>query len=117
VPATLAESPDQNLSSRVTLRRMDERDAKQRQVIARLDGGAPATLLWGDQVTTEVAPGEHVLRTNNTLVWKKVPFTIGPGEHLEFELINAPGRLTLGFLALIGVAPLYLTVERRGKTS
>jgi len=61
----------------------------------------------------QVTAGSHVLRANNTLFWKRVPFTIEPGEHLEFSLINRAGRLTLGFLAVMGVAPLYLDIERR----
>jgi hypothetical protein len=69
--------------------------------------------MFGQTVTFEVKPGLHVLRANNTLFWKKVSFAVEPGEHLEFVLINRAGRLTIGFLALMGVAPLYLTIERR----
>lgn len=102
-----------DLRTLVTLVRTHGTDAQQRQVLVRVDDGPTATLMFGDQVTREVAPGRHLLRVNNTLVWKRVPFTIEPGEHLEFQLINRPGRLTLGFLALLGVAPLYLAIERR----
>ena len=35
-----------------------------------------------------------------------------PGERVRFVFANRPGRWTLGFLSLIGVAPLFLTVER-----
>lgn len=106
-------SEDQGLVARVTLARTDARDAQQRQVLARVDDGPTATLLFGDHQTIEVAPGQHVLKANNTLVWKRMPFAIEPGEHLEFQLINRPGRLTLGFLALLGVAPLFLSIERK----
>ena len=99
--------------SRVTLSRSDTRDSQQRQVEARLDDGPAATLMYGESRTFEVKPGAHVLKAHNTLVWKRVPFDIGEGEHVEFQLINRPGRFTLGFLALLGVAPLFLTIERR----
>jgi hypothetical protein len=99
----------------VTLTRAANGDAKQRQVLARIDDGEVATLMWGDAVTRAVQPGRHVLRANNTLVWKRLEFSIEPGEHVEFELINRPGKLTLGFLAVLGVAPLYLTVEERSR--
>lgn len=97
----------------VTISREHAQDAQQRQVLVRIDDGGTSTLMFGDRITVEVTPGSHVLRANNTLFWKRVPFTIEPGEHLEFTLINRAGRLTLGFLAVIGVAPLYLDIERR----
>lgn len=104
-------------ASRVTLARTDERDGKQRQVLITIDGGPTTTLMYGDQHEVAIEPGPHVLKANNTLVWKRVPFEVGAGEHVEFQLINRPGRLTLSFLALLGVAPLYLEVERRTKAS
>lgn len=118
MPAVALLEPDhQNLRARVTVTRTDERDARQRQVFARIDKGETSTLVWGDAVTLDVAPGPHVLKVNNTLVWKSLEFTAASGEHVEFQLVNAPGKLTLGFLVLLGVAPLYLTIERRSKRS
>jgi hypothetical protein len=97
----------------VTISRTHADDVRQRQILARIDDGPVATLMFGDRVTRELVPGGHVLRVNNTLFWKKIAFTIESGEHLEFVAINRAGRMTLSFLALLGVAPLYLTVERR----
>lgn len=104
-------------ASRVTLARTDDRDGRQRQVLARIDGGPTTTLMYGDRHEVTLEPGAHLLKVNNTLVWKRVPFEVSPGEHVEFLLINRPGRFTLSFLALLGVAPLYLEVERRTKAS
>jgi hypothetical protein len=108
-----ADRDGSNLRSFVTFRRDAENDAKQRQIIVRIDDAPASTLMFGETVTVEVPPGSHVLRANNTLFWKRESFSIEPGEHLEFALVNRAGRLTLGFLALIGVAPLYLDVMRR----
>lgn len=105
--------PDAKAVARVTFARSDPRDSQQRQVEARLDDGPVSTLMYGESRTFEVSPGTHVIKANNTLVWKRQPFDIRAGEHLEFQLINRPGRFTLGFLALLGVAPLFLTIERR----
>jgi hypothetical protein len=102
-----------DLRCRVTLSREHQADARQRQVLVRIDEGPTSALMFGDRITVEVDPGSHTLRANNTLFWKRVPFTIEPGEHLEFTLINKAGRLTLGLLAVIGVAPLYLEIDRR----
>ncbi|MCC7007915.1 MAG: hypothetical protein IT184_03790 [Acidobacteria bacterium] len=99
--------------ARVTIARTSADDVQQRQVIVSIDDGPKATLLFGDTVTFTVDPGEHVLRTNNTLVWKKTPFSVQPGESVEFAVANRATRFTLGFLSLLGVAPLYLTIERK----
>lgn len=104
---------DPDVRALVTISRDHANDSQQRQVIARIDDGASSTLLYGDRVTVEVPPGSHLLRANNTLFWKRAAFTIEAGEHLEFVLINRAGRLTLGFLAVMGVAPLFLDIERR----
>jgi hypothetical protein len=97
----------------VTISRRHDGAVRIRQVIARIDDGAPATLMHGDAVTVEVPPGRHLLRANNTLVWKRVAFNVEPGEHLEFVLINRAGRFTMGFLVIMGVAPLLLRIETR----
>lgn len=89
-----------------------EGDVAQRQVYVSLDGDRLATLLFGGRVEREIAPGPHRLRLNNTLVWKTIAFTAAPGERVEFRFANRAGRFALPFLALLGVTPLYLTVER-----
>lgn len=113
VPAGNPVEADDDLRTRVTIRRDSPADAQQRQVLIRLDDGPTSTLLYGDRVTIDVLPGQHLLRVNNTLFWKRERFSIEPGEHLEFVIINRAGRMTLGLLALMGVAPLYLEIERR----
>ena len=72
-----------------------------------------ATLLFGESVTHEVAPGPHKLTLNNALVRKTLRLEAQPGREIEFVFANRPGRFTLGFLALRGVAPLFLSIERR----
>jgi len=37
----------------------------------------------------------------------------GSRTHLEIQVVNRPGRFTLGFLSPMGVAPLFLSVEQR----
>ncbi len=100
-------------TARVTLTRTSAADVGQRQVVVRVDDQAGANLLFGETITRDLAPGEHVLRVHNTLVWKKVPFRVTAGEQVEFLIVNRPGRFTLGFLSLMGVAPLFLSIERR----
>jgi hypothetical protein len=100
-------------AARVTVSRADDRDVQQRQIYARIDDAATRTLMFGDSFTIEVAPGAHTLKTNNTLYWKSVEFTVEPGEHVEFAVINQSSKLSFGFLALLGAGPLKLVIERR----
>jgi len=97
----------------VTVTRNLPEDVGQRQVYVSLDGQPWATLLFGQSATRELQPGRHQLRANNTLVWKTVPFDATPGEHVHFDLANRPGRWSFSVLALLGVGPLFLTIERR----
>ena len=99
--------------AQVTIRRDADNDVRQRQVLVSIDDGPRATLMFGDAVTLEVAPGAHTLKTYNTLVKKNVDFTAAAGEQIAFQVSNHAGRLTLGFLSLVGVAPLFLTITRK----
>src|SRR5262245_20669472 len=101
------------MPARVTVTRDAANDVRQRQVLVSIDEGPRATLMFGDSVTLEVSPGTHTLKTYNTLVKKNVDFTASDNEEIVFQISNHPGRMTLGFLSLIGVAPLFLTVTRK----
>ena len=107
-PALLADAP-----ARISVYRTHDEDIRQRQVVVRVDDAPPATLMFGESYTKELPAGPHRLKLHNTLVTKKIDFTAAPGEHVEFDVINKPGRSTLGFLSLLGVAPLFLVVKRR----
>ena len=102
-----------DLRALVTVSRTHPADCQDRQVIVRLDDGARATLVFGQSFTIEVQPGAHHLRAHNTLMWRNVHFTIEPGEHLDFIMINSARWWTAGMVGVLGAAPLFLTVERR----
>ena len=101
-------------TSKVTIRRDHRADARERQVYARIDSGRTQTLMFGDLFTIDVVPGVHRLRTNNTLFWKTLQFSVKPGEHVELILINRciwdGMRGLLEFFA--GAVPLKLQIER-----
>lgn len=99
--------------ARVRFSRTDATDVQQRQIYVRIDDGPSHTLVFGDAVTVDVPAGAHRLRANNTLFWKSLEFSVAAGEHIEYALINRSGVVGLGFLALLGVAPLTLSIERR----
>jgi hypothetical protein len=80
--------------------------------VVSVDGQPLATLLFGNEVTREVAPGPHRLRAHNTLFWKTLEVDLEPGEHARFIVVNRAGTGTLSLLGLLGVGPLYMTFER-----
>src|SRR5215207_4723227 len=99
-------------TSRVVLTRRAVDDVKQRQVFVSIDGETVATLLFGDSVAIDVAPGQHRLRAHNTLVWKNASVDLKAGEEAWFRIVNRPGPGTYAMLSLLGTGPIYLTFER-----
>lgn len=99
-------------AARLTISRKSSRDAQQRQVFLSLDGAPLRDLLYGESITREIAPGRHVLKANNTMVWKTVEFAAAAGEEVRFSAINYSGKGFWVLTAFFGVAPLYLAIER-----
>jgi hypothetical protein len=98
--------------ARLIVTRTSRDDVGTRQIILSLDGEPWATLLDGQSATRDIAPGPHRLRAYNTLVWKTVEFDVAPGESVRFSAVNRAGRGTAALIALLGVGPLYVTLER-----
>ena len=103
---------DELFPSAVTITRTSQEDFKSRQLVVSIDGAHVATLLWGDSITRELAPGRHRLRVHNTLVWKTVEFTLAPREQVFFEAINRSGISTNVLLPVLGMGPLFVTLKR-----
>ena len=103
---------DARFPAAVTITRTSQSDHGTRQMVASIDGVTVATLMWGDSITCELEPGPHRVRVHNTLVWKTVDFTLAPGEQVFFEAINRFGPGTLTMALLLGVGPLYVTLNR-----
>jgi hypothetical protein len=97
----------------LTIVRTSNEDFKDRQIYLTLDDQKVGTLMFGETFTTELDPGPHRLKFNNTFVWKTIDFDVKLGEQVRFEVINRPGKLTYPMLLIVGVGPLYLTVRRR----
>ena len=87
-------------------------DCGQRQVYVDLDGQRLGNLLDGERFVQPITAGRHVLKLNNTLVWKTIEFDAADKEIVEFRFANKAGRFALPFLAVMGVAPLYLEIQR-----
>jgi hypothetical protein len=96
----------------ITVERTSDTDVQHRQIILRIDDEPFATLLFGKSATKTIEPGRHRLRADNTLVKKSIEFDVAPGEHARFRVINRPGRWTYLLVTLLGVGPIYLTIER-----
>lgn len=98
--------------ARLTVERTDADDVRTRQVVVSLDGDPLATLLFGQRVSKEIQAGSHRLRAHNTLVWKTIEFDAKPGEHVRFQTVNRAGLGSTALVALLGVGPLYVTLQR-----
>jgi hypothetical protein len=98
--------------ARITVTRKSSKDVRVRQIYISVDGRNVAELLFGDSVTTDVDPGPHRIRANNTLVWKTVQCDLKPGEHARYTVVNRPGFLSFTMLSLLGGGPIYLSLER-----
>lgn len=98
--------------ARLLVTRDREEDVRNRQVFVSLDGTSVGDLLFGEQLTREIAPGRHTLRVHNTLFWKTIEFDAAAGEQVHFSTVNYAGRGFLNLALIIGVAPLFLKVER-----
>ena len=99
--------------ARLTVSRNLPIDVQQRQIFVALDGQPFATLVFGQEKSREIPAGPHQLKIHNTLVWKTIDVDVQPGEQLHFDVANKAGRFVLGALALLGVGPLFLVVEKR----
>src|SRR6478672_3052396 len=98
--------------ARLTVERTSPDDVRTRQVVVSLDGEPLATLLFGQWTTRDISPGRHRLRAHNTLVWKTVEFDAAPNEQVRFSAVNRAGLGSMALVALLGVGPLYVTLER-----
>src|SRR5215217_7985882 len=96
----------------ITITRKNPADVRDRQIVVSLDGERVATLMYGVEVSREVAAGPHRLRAHNTLFWKTIDLDLAPGEHARFKVINRAGMGTYSLLGVLGVGPLFLTFER-----
>lgn len=99
-------------SARLLVTRNSERDVKNRQVFVSLDGTSIGDILFGEQLDRPVTPGWHRMRIHNTLFWKTIEFEAAAGETVHFNTVNYAGKGFLHFVLIIGVAPLFLAVER-----
>lgn len=98
--------------SMLTVRRTSRDDVQDRQVYLSVNGEDWATLLYGREVTREIAPGRHTLKANNTLVRRTVTFDVKPGEHVRYQCINKAHWTAMMFMAFLGAAFLTVTLVR-----
>ena len=104
--------PDEPRTARLLITRSSERDVRTRQIFVSLDRASIGDLLFNDRLERDIEPGSHHVRIHNTLFWKTIYFDAKPGETVHFETVNYAGKGFLNLVLIIGVAPLFLAVER-----
>ena len=103
---------DDSRTARLTVERNGPDDVRTRQMVVSLDGVRIATLLFGERTALEIPAGDHRLRVHNTLVWKTVTFAAGANEHVRFRVVNRAGLGSMTLVALLGVGPMFVKIER-----
>ena len=110
---SIIEELTRSWTATITVRRQSRQDVGYREIYVSLDDKELAILKHGDEVTREIAPGQHRLKAHNTLFKKAIDFSVAVGEHASFIAINRAGFGTYSVLAFfLGGGPLYLTFER-----
>jgi hypothetical protein len=99
-------------AAQITITRTSPNDVQNRQIYVKLDGAPIATLLFGRDLTRALEPGTHTLVADNTLVKKKLEFTIAAGEHARFQVASIPGWGYNYLVGLFGAAPMKVSIDR-----
>ena len=100
------------ITAHITVSRTSSTDVQNRQIYVTLNGAPLATLLFGRDVTRALPPGTHTLVADNTLVKKKLEFTLTAGEHAHFQVASIPGWGYNYLVGLFGAAPIKVAIER-----
>jgi len=108
--------PSEAPTARLLVTRQSARDCKNRQIFVSLDGTRVGDIVFGERLSKPIAAGRHRMRVHNTLFWKTIDFEAAPGETVHFETVNYAGRGFVHIVLIIGVAPLFLAVERVQET-
>lgn len=103
-------------TARLLVTRQSARDCRDRQIFVSLDGTRVGDIVFGEKLSKPITAGWHRMRVHNTLFWKTIDFEAKPDETVHFETVNYAGKGFLHIVLIIGVAPLFLAVERVGET-
>ncbi len=97
---------------RITVSRRPANDVRDRQVIVSLDGEPLVTLLFGEEVTRQIAPGAYRLRAHNTLFLEDGRRGAAARGTRAVRRDQPAGTRDVLAPGLLGAGPLYLTFER-----
>lgn len=98
-------------AARITVRRPPTNYFDPRQIALSIDSEWWIDLKDDETVTRELEPGPHVIKADNTLFRKTIPFEVAAGEQITFVVENRPGFGT-SFFMLLGMPWMYLVLKR-----
>jgi hypothetical protein len=98
-------------AARVTIFRNSPDDTQTRQIKIYLDRQNQGELMFGDQMTLDVAPGAHVLRVDNTWNRKDLAIEVQPGDDLQFLTKSSAGKFVWFLLGFLGAGPMHVSIE------
>jgi len=110
------EKTESKQPAHLTVSHPQESAVMSRGLALSLDGKDLPHLKVGRAVTTEIAPGHHRLRVNNTYHKKTVEFDVQAGEQVHYKIKNKVGFFGSMMISVLGAGPMHLMIERADPT-
>lgn len=98
--------------AQITVARTSPEDVQQRQIVVKVDGETIGDLMYGETLTIPVKAGKHRLKVDNTWNWKTMEVDVVAGDHVKFQTVSKPGKLTWFLVSLLGAGPNYVSIRR-----
>jgi hypothetical protein len=105
-----SEHPDL-AAAQITIVRNSPDDTQTRQIKIFLDGEIRGELMFGNEISLDLAPGPHVVRVDNTWNQKEIHIEIRPGERLRFLAKSSAGKFAWFLLGFLGAGPMQVFIE------
>lgn len=104
------EHPDRT-TAQITIVRNSPDDTETRQIKIFLDGENQGELMFGNEISLDLAPGPHAIRVDNTWNQKEIHIEIRAGEHLRFLTKSSAGKFAWFLLGFLGAGPMQVSIE------
>lgn len=102
---------DENSKGQLRVTHKDEGDHLARGIKLALDRDDLGLVKSGKAIVTDVEPGNHSLRFDNTFHTKTIDFEVKAGEQLHYKVWNRRG-FGSWMVEMLGAGPMYLGIEK-----
>ena len=99
-------------SATLIITRNEPEDVQDRWIRLSIDGQPEEILRYGETLTRELAPGQHVVKAHNTLSRHQVTFAAAAGERVRFRCHNKVAKGGVLMMLTTGFAFITVRLER-----